>query len=367
MVFLVNRMSPGKWIRLLNSNRINLPIGSVAAAMICLFFLTPRAAQPVPASLQQKFFHIDFVGSLLVLAAAITFVLAMHWAGVSEAWSSPPVIGSLVTFCALLAFFVLNEWRMGNRGMIQGHLLKKKTFVANLIFIFFLAGLYFPMPYVFPIQFQSIDNDSASHSGVRLIPLVLGISVFTMLSNALISAFHRHVPLMVVGAIAGTVGASLIYTLDADASMTKWIGYEILAAVGIGLSLQIPMISNQAAVTPGDIPAATAITLFVEKMGTALFVAAGEAAFTNKLVSSLSYNAPHLDPSVVIGAGATQLRHVVGPGDIHGVLMSYLEGCKVNHALSMACGGAATFVSLAMAAPLGVKEWRTHIHKPHVP
>jgi hypothetical protein len=251
--------------------------------------------------------------------------------------------------------------------LIQGHLLKKNTFVANLVFIFFLAGLYFPMLYILPIQFQSINNDSASDSGVRLVPLVLGISVFTMVSNALISVFRRHLPLLVIGATAGTVGATLIYTLDADASMAKWISYEILAAVGIGLSLQIPMISNQAAVSPGDIPAATAITLFVENFGTALFVAAGEAAFTNKLVSSLSYNAPNLDPALVISAGATQLHKVFGPGDIQGVLMSYLEGCKVNHALSMACGGVATFVSLAMAAPVGVKEWNTWIHKPHVP
>ena len=335
--------------------------------MIFLFFSTPRAAQPVPTSPMEKLAQMDLVGSLSVLAAAIAFVLAMHWVGVSKAWSSPPVVGSLVAFGTLLAFFVLNEWRMGDRATIQSHLLKKTTFVANLVFIFFLAGLFFAMLYILPIQFQSINNDSASHSGVRLIPLVLGVSVFTMISNAFISAFRRHMPLLVIGAIAGTVGASLIYTLDAGASTAMWIGSEILAAVGIGLSLQIPMISNQAAVTSGDIPAATAITLFVENFGTVVFVAAGEAAFTNKLVSSLSHNAPSLDPSLVLSAGATHLRNVFGPGDIKGVLMSYLEGCKVNHALSMACGGVATFVSLAMAIPLGLKECRRWIHKPHVP
>lgn len=350
--------------QLTNVNRINIPIGAVAASMILLFFSTPRIAQPVSASSKEKFVQMDLIGSLLVMAAAVAFVLAMHWAGISKTWSTPPIISTLVAFCALMVLFVLHEWRMGDRAMIQGHLLKNKAFVANLVFIFFLAGLFFPMLYILPIQFQSIDNESASRSGVRLIPLVLGISVATMVSNALISAFRRHLPLLVFGAIAGTVGATMIFTLDADASTATWIGYEILAAVGIGLSLQVPMIANQAAVTPGDISAATAITLFIENLGTTLFVAAGEAAFTNKLVSSLSYNAPNVDPSLVISAGATQLRNVFGPGDIRGILMSYLEGCKVNHALSMACGGTAIFVSLAMAAP---PLWRTLIHKPHVP
>jgi Na+/citrate or Na+/malate symporter len=97
--------------------------------------------------------------------------------------------------------------------------------VAHLIFIFFLAGWYFPMLYILPIQFQSIDKDSASHSGVRLISLILGISIFAMVSNTLISAFRRHLPLLVLGAVAGAVGATMIYTLDADTSMAKWTGY----------------------------------------------------------------------------------------------------------------------------------------------
>jgi hypothetical protein len=49
----------------------------------------------------------------------------------------------------------------------------------------------------------------------------------------------------------------MIYALDVDTSMAKWTGCEVLAAIGTGLSLQIPMISNQASVTPRDIPAAT--------------------------------------------------------------------------------------------------------------
>lgn len=60
-----------------------------------------------------------------------------------------------------------------------------------------------------------------------------------------------------------------------------------------------------AALTFEGIPAANAITLLVENLGSARFVAVGQATFDNKLISSLSYNTPHLDPSLVIGAGHT--------------------------------------------------------------
>ena len=257
---------------------------------------------------------------------------------------------------------------MGSRAMIQGHLLKKKkTVVANLVFIFFLAGLYFPLLYSLPIQFQSIDNDSASHSGIRLIPLVLGISIFTMVSNSLISLYNHHLSMLVLGPLLGTAGVVLIYTVDINSSAAKWIGFEALTAAGVGLCLQIPIISNQGLVTASDIPTVTAMTLFFETIGQALFVAASEAAFTNRLVLSLPYNAPSISPMVVLAAGATQLRDVFHPSDLHGILLLYLDGLKVNHAVSIACGGLATLVSLAMAAPAGAQAWRTRVEKPHLP
>jgi hypothetical protein len=310
--------------------------------MIIFCLSTKRVTEPASASFVEKLVQMDFTGSLLATAAGTAFITAMHWGGVSMAWNSATVVGSLVVFSALTFIFLLNEWKMGSRAIVQRHLLKKRAFVANLIYMFFLSGLYFPLLYSLPIQFQSIDNESASQSGVRLIPLVLGISIFTMISNALVSAYRRHLQLIVLGAVVGTIGVALIYSLDEKGSFGTWIGYEIVTAVGVGLVLQLPMVSNQALVTPSDIPEATAITLFIENMGIVLFVAAGEAAFTSRLVSSLAYNAPDLDPASVIRVGATQIREMFTPADIQGVLMSYLNGCKVNHAMSLACGGVAT-------------------------
>ncbi|KAK3080100.1 hypothetical protein LTS18_003124 [Coniosporium uncinatum] len=278
---------------------------------------------------------------------------------------APPVIDTLSAFVVLRAIFILNEHRMGSRATVQPHFLHKPAFTTNVIYIFFLAGLYFPL-YSLPIRFHSLDAVSASISGVHLIPLVLGISLFTMVSNGLISYFGRgHLALLVLGGVAGTVGAGLIYSLDQHATTTYWIGYEFLAAMGIGVVLQIPTIANQALVPACDIAAATATTLFVEKLGTALFVAAEEAALKNRLVQSVGRYVPDLDPALVVRTGATRLRMTFGPEHIGGVLLAYLEGCKVNHALSLACGGAAAGVALAMAMPVAVRDWRARRDKPH--
>ena len=330
--------------------------------MMFFCFSTPSIASPLDVPLKEKILHMDLNGSLIIMGSTICFVLAMHWAGVSETWNSTHVVGSLCGSAALLLLFILNELKMGGKAMIQGHLLKQMSIVANLVFMFFLSGLYFSPLYSLPIQFQTLDNDSASQSGVRLIPLVLGISVFTMVANTLLTMRPYYLPFLVLGAGSGTAGATLIYRLDANASSAKWIGYEILIAIGIGHSLQIPMIANQAVVTADDIAAVTSVTLFVETIGQAMFV----AAFTNRLVSSLAQNVPSLDPLAVVNAGATQIREDFNPAEVQGILLSYLEGCKVSHGVSVACGGLAIVVSLAMATPVGVGKLQSRLRKPHL-
>lgn len=63
-------------------------------------------------------------------------------------------------------------------------------------------------------------------------------------------------------------------------STAAWIGFEVITAAGVGITIQTPVIANQDAVSRDDIEGVTALSLFMENVITALFVALGEAAFT---------------------------------------------------------------------------------------
>jgi hypothetical protein len=144
-----------------------------------------------------------------------------------------------------------------------------------------------------------------------------------------------------------------------------WIGYELITATGIGLALQIPMIANQALVPADDMPTATSLTLFFENCGTAFFVASGEAAFTNGLLTSLRSNLPQLNAREVLDAGATQIRILFSGNELDEVLKSYLHGCRTGHLLPVACGAIAAAISLSNAGPAAVRELRIRWKKIH--
>lgn len=342
--------------------RINLPIGFAAASMMFICFKSPN--EPEEASRQEKIFQLDLNGSVLVAGFLSCFVLAMHWLGKYPS-TSPRVIGSFFGFAGLVVCFIINERMMGEWAMMQSNLLKNKMVLSNVCYIFFLAGAYFPLLYTLPIQFQSVNNTSASQSGIRLIPLVLGISAVTMMANGFLTFWRHYKPLMLVGAVFVVAGNVRIYLSNARTVTSEWVGYEILSAVGIGMALQIPVIANQASVSADDLAAVTTLTLFLENCEKTLFVASSEGAFTNGLLSSLARNLPSIDSKTVLDAGATQIRSLFSGGDLEQILGSYLDGCKTSHLVTIACGAIAGLISCSSAGPAAVTWAKLKLKKTH--
>lgn len=87
------------------------------------------------------------------------------------------------------------------------------------------------------------------------------VAICSVISGGLISAYGIYVPFLLIGSIITTIGTGLIYTLDIGSSSSKWIGYQALAGIGIGLAFQVPMIANQAFVEMSEISSVTAVTL----------------------------------------------------------------------------------------------------------
>lgn len=320
---------------------INLPIGGVSAAVIVLFFTAPAAARPQKASLKEKLLQMDLPGSFTIMAAVVCYLLAMQWGGTSKTWSSGPVIGTLVTFGILFFAFIAIEWYSGDHALIQFRFLKQRTIAAQSAFVFFVSGAFFIMIYYLPIYFQATRGVSAAKSGINNLPLVLGASLFTVASGVGITIFGQYVPLMIVGSAISTVGSGLIYTLEQNSSSGKWIGYQALSGIGLGLIFQIPVIVNQALVTPSDISSITAQTLFFQTIGGAFFISAAQAAFANRLLSRVVTTAPSADPLKVIATGATELRKVFSADQVEGILVAYMAGLKITFAIAIATAGVA--------------------------
>ncbi|TVY73227.1 MFS gliotoxin efflux transporter gliA [Lachnellula suecica] len=326
---------------------INLPIGGVAVATIFFFFKTPQGAIVAnDITLSEKILQMDFPGAFLIMAGVICYTLALQDGGVTRPWNSSRVIGLLVGFVLITIAFGIVEYLQKDRALLLPRIMKDRTVLVCCAFISLLGASFFVLLYYLPIYFQSVQGVSASESGVRNLPLIISMTLFIILCGGLLTAFGRFAPFLICGAVITTVGSGLLYTLDVGSPSSQWIGYQILAGIGLGLCFQIPVMSGQALAKAEDVATVTAILMFFQSIGGALFISAAQAAFDNTLVAQILVHAPGIDPSSVIAVGATGLRDAFTPAQLPGILVAYMAALRVAYAIAIASGGAAAVVAL---------------------
>jgi MFS transporter, DHA2 family, glioxin efflux transporter len=76
-----------------------------------------------------------------------------------------------------------------------------------------------------------------------------------------VSKVGYYQPFLWAGGIFMTVGSATIYTLDVKSRAAHYIGYQILAGIGGGLVIQLPVIVGQAIAARVDVAVTVAITL----------------------------------------------------------------------------------------------------------
>lgn len=342
---------------------INLPIGGISGLIILLFFRTPPAAKPAKASLVEKILQMDPLGTILLMGGVISYILALQYGGQTHSWNSSVVVGLIVGFVVILIAFVALEFFQHERAMIPFRLIKDRTVWVSSVYAFFFFGSYFIIIYYLPIYFQSVDNVSPAASGVRNLPLILTVSILTIASGGFTTSTGIATPITVVGAVIVTIASGLLYTLNIGTSTGKWIGYQLLAGVGVGIGLQVPIIVGQGNCDPKDISSVTAIILckfpisriplkltisraVFQTIGGAFFVSAAQSAFINQLIRRLHTTVPGVNPHLVVTTGATELHNVFTADQIPGVLIAYMDGIKAALAISIAAAGFSFVVTL---------------------
>lgn len=155
--------------------------------------------------------------------------------------------------------------------------------------------------------------------------MILAVVACSVLSGGLVTWIGYYTPFMIATSFIMTVGAGMLTILEPDSNHSAWIGYQALFGIGLGCGLQQPMIVVQTALPAGDIPSATAINMFAQTLGGALFISIAQNVFSNKLVENMSSNVPPLIIAKVTEAGATVVRNVVPEQWLQPVLQAYSD------------------------------------------
>lgn len=150
----------------------------------------------------------------------------------------------------------------------------------------------------------------------------------------------------IAGNVLITIGSALTYTLGVDAPAHQWIGYQIPAGIGLGLSVQIALIACQALVDAPDLSTVSAMALFFQLLAGAVWLSVAQTLFGNKLLSSLVRKFGSARADSLFHAGPLEMRAMLSKEELQDAVEAYMEGIKTAYAVALALGAAALVVSV---------------------
>ncbi|KAI0377283.1 MFS general substrate transporter [Hypomontagnella monticulosa] len=324
---------------------INLPFGGVAILAILVLFKPPKRPELDSIPLKEKLNKIDVVGTLLFIPSIICLLLALQWGGSTYAWNNGRIIALFVVFGVVgIAFLTFEYWK-GAEATLPLRMLTRRSVAAATWNCFCNGATFLTFTYYIPFWHQIVRNVSAADAGVRLLPFVLGVVIMAMLSGGLVSKFGYYAPMMILSSIIAPIGAGLLTTWTVDTSFSKWVGYQALLGMGIGLGQQQPFMAIQTVLSKQDIPSGIAIVMLTQTLSGAIFVSVGASVFQNELLKNLAgvFSDGDFNASSLTDLGATQVWSVIPPQYLDVVLTAYNDALTKVYTVAL-CTSALTII-----------------------
>jgi EmrB/QacA subfamily drug resistance transporter len=298
---------------------VNVPVAVVVIAV---------AVPTIPAIRRAGKVVVDYLGIILVSLGASGLTLVTSWGGNTYAWNSPTIIGTAAGSVVALILFVLVE-RRAKEPVLPTRLFRNPVFsvggtLAFLVGFAMLGGITY-----MPTFLQYVDGTSATTSGIRMLPLVIGLLLTSIISGTLVSRTGRYKIFPILGSVFTGAGLYLLSLMDEHTNIVISSLYMFVLGIGIGLSMQVLVIAVQNTVDYADLGVATSGVTFLRTLGSSFGVAVFGSFYSNQLTPNLATALrahplpPGIPPAIVTSpAGLHKLPTAVSAPIVHAYAQS---------------------------------------------
>ncbi|WP_310766623.1 MDR family MFS transporter [Mycobacterium sp. Z3061] len=257
---------------------INLPVSLV---VICV------AAAAIPALKASTKPVVDYAGIVFIGLSAAGLTLATSWGGTVYAWGSPTIIGLFVGAAVALGVFVWVENR-ATAPILPIRLFASPVFTVCCALSFVVGFAMLGAMTFLPTFMQYVNGVSATTSGLRTLPMVVGMLITSTGSGSIVGRTGRYKIFPVVGTALMTVAFVLMSTMDKSTSALLQSVYLLILGAGIGLSMQVLVLIVQNTSDFEDLGVATSGVSFFRTIGSSFGAAIFGSLFVNFLSSRLA-------------------------------------------------------------------------------
>ncbi|MFF7333188.1 DHA2 family efflux MFS transporter permease subunit [Streptomyces sp. NPDC008150] len=285
---------------------INVPIAIVVVI---------AAARTIPVVKSAVRPVIDYLGIALVAIGASALILGTSWGGNQYAWGSGVIIGLFIGGVIALGLFCWVETRAA-QPMLPMRLFRNPVFAVCSILSFIVGFAMLGALTYLPTYLQYVDGNSATISGVRTLPMVIGLLIASVFSGNVVSKTGKYRFFPIVGSVVMGVGLWLMSLMGPDSG--NWLEslYMFVLGAGIGLSMQVLTIAVQNTVEYTDLGTATSGVTFFRTLGSSFGTAVFGTIYANSLTPNLAAGIAAADRVSVLSPAAIT-RAASSPEGLH--------------------------------------------------
>lgn len=258
---------------------INVPVGAIAFGLIARYMPTiiDRKNKPV----------IDFIGAGLLTVGLACLVLATSLGGTSGwAWDSAQIIGLFIGAAAFLLLFVLAEIRAKD-PIMPPRFFKNSVFTTiSILFLLFGMAFFGAIIYI-PTFAQLVLNFSATNSGVILLPMILALTVGSIVIGQIVNKTGKYKWFAVSGLLIAAIGVFTLSGLTPQSNYVDLAWRMVIAGVGLGMAMPIFTLAVQNSVAQEDLGAATSSVQLFRSIGGTIGLAVMGGILNNLLADKL--------------------------------------------------------------------------------
>jgi EmrB/QacA subfamily drug resistance transporter len=275
---------------------VNLPIGIVALAVV---------ATVLPAHRARTSPRIDYWGITLLAAVATSIVLITSLGGTTWAWGSAQVIGLSIMVVGGIVALVFVESRAAE-PVLPPRLFRNRVFVTCGAVGFVVGFAMFGSITYLPLYLQQVQGASPTGSGLRLVPMMVGLLLTSVITGQVISRTGRYRPYPIVGCAVLTLALYLLSTMDEHTSTLRSSLFIFVLGISLGLVIQVLVLAVQNSVDYRDLGTGTSGATFFRSIGASVGVAIFGTVFNRQLTSHLISGVPvqasgRCSPAVLVG------------------------------------------------------------------
>lgn len=290
--------------------------------VILCFILKVPARTLEKVSIKEQIHQLDPIGTAVFIPSITCLLLALQWGGINYAWSDGRIIALLVLAAVLFITFIgVQIWRQ-ELATVPPRIMKVRAVAAGMIYSFFSGAGMITVVFLLPIWFQAIKGATAVHSGIMNLPSVLGMTLSAIVAGIGTRKLGFFTHWMLISSIMTSIGTGLMCTFTTSTNHSKWIGYQVIWGIGLGLGMQQPSVGAQTVLSRKDVPTGATVMFFAQGLGGAVCFSIANNIFLNKLSTGLEA-IPGINHDLVTHVGATELRKIVPAGSLDAVLTVY--------------------------------------------